>query len=325
MEQVTIGNCDERVQLLPAICDEYGGVVVELKEHMESDVFLTLLKTSMSQWTLQGKKGVWIKLPIHLANLVETTVKEGFWYHHAEPDYLMLVNWIPKTTSTLPLNASHRVGVGAIVLNDKQEIRSTEVAYDHHMETYQTVIFHSTPVLMLVVQEKSGILRGTGIWKIPTGIVEVVWLLEVVHYFANIPFSKTLIEFNLQGEDISAGVIREVVEETGIDTEFVEVLAFRQSHKAFFGKSDLFFVCMMRPLSFDIQIQELEIEAAQWMPLEEVAAQPFAQKTDSLMNRIMKLCKAKVEKDYSGFTPHPVTSYFSESPSYIYFNNTDFN
>ncbi|XP_024976903.1 nudix hydrolase 10-like isoform X2 [Cynara cardunculus var. scolymus] len=269
MEQVTIGNCDERVQLLPAICDEYGGVVVELKEHMESDVFLTLLKTSMSQWTLQGKKGVWIKLPIHLANLVETTVKEGFWYHHAEPDYLMLVNWIPKTTSTLPLNASHRVGVGAIVLNDKQE-------------------------------EKSGILRGTGIWKIPTGIVEV-------------------------GEDISAGVIREVVEETGIDTEFVEVLAFRQSHKAFFGKSDLFFVCMMRPLSFDIQIQELEIEAAQWMPLEEVAAQPFAQKTDSLMNRIMKLCKAKVEKDYSGFTPHPVTSYFSESPSYIYFNNTDFN
>lgn len=37
----------------------------------------------------------------------------------------------------------------------------------------------------------------------------------------------------------------------------------RQSHKSFFDKSDLFFVCMLQPLSFDIQMQEREIEAAQ--------------------------------------------------------------
>lgn len=37
----------------------------------------------------------------------------------------------------------------------------------------------------------------------------------------------------------------------------------RQSHKSFFDKSDLFFVCMMQPLSFDIKPQEAEIEAAQ--------------------------------------------------------------
>ncbi|KAK9080702.1 hypothetical protein SSX86_000460 [Deinandra increscens subsp. villosa] len=300
MAQLITENGVENVQLLPAINDHYGGVVVELKEHMDPTIFLTRLKSSMSQWTLQGKKGVWIKLPIHLVNLVESAVKEGFHYHHAEPDYLMLVNWIPETKCTLPENASHRVGVGAIVLNDKREI--------------------------LVVQEKNGILRGTGIWKIPTGIVE-------------------------EGEDISVGVNREVKEETGvrfnhmvyyclkwqgrrsnglgnifylIDTEFVEVLAFRQWHKAFFQKSDLFFVCMMRPLSFDIQIQELEIEAAQWMPLEEFAAQPSAQK-ESLMRYIYELCIAKVDKDYSGFSPQPVTSFFSgnHKTSYIYFNKRD--
>lgn len=32
---------------------------------------------------------------------------------------------------------------------------------------------------------------------------------------------------------------------------------------SFFEKSDLFFVCMLRPLSFEIQKQESEIEAAQ--------------------------------------------------------------
>lgn len=273
MDQVTFENEVEKVQLLPAKNDDHEGVEVELKEeHMDSDVFLTLLRTSMSLWTMQGKKGVWIKIPIHLVNLVEPAVKEGFHYHHAEPDYLMLVKWIPKTASTIPANASHRVGVGAVVLNDKRE--------------------------MLVVQEKNGILKGKGIWKVPTGIVEV-------------------------GEEIFEGVIREVKEETGIDTEFVQVLAFRQWHNVLFGKSDLFFVCMMRPLSFDIQIQELEIEAAKWMPLEEVAAQPFAHK-ESLLRYIIDLCTAKVDRDYSGFSPHLVTS-FKHEKGYIYFNKQDMN
>ncbi|KAE9458353.1 hypothetical protein C3L33_09749, partial [Rhododendron williamsianum] len=154
-----------------------------------------------------GKRGVWIKLPIALVNLVEIAVQEGFRYHHAEPDYLMLVYWIPETANTLPANATHRVVVGAIVMNDKRE-------------------------------EKSGKFRGTGVWKIPTGTVD-------------------------EGEDLFAAAVREVKEETGIDVEFVEILAFRQSHKSFFDKSDLFFICMMRPLSFDIQKQESEIEAAQ--------------------------------------------------------------
>ncbi|XP_076897602.1 nudix hydrolase 2-like [Bidens hawaiensis] len=274
MDRMTIKDGVENVQLLPAINDDHGGVVVELNEHMDPANFLIRLKTSMSQWTLQGKRGVWIKLPIHLVNLVETAVKEGFCYHHAEPDYLMLVNWIPETTNTIPANATHRVGVGAVVLNDKREI--------------------------LVVQEKNGRLRGSGIWKIPTGIVE-------------------------EGEEISEGVIREVKEETGIDTEFVEVLAFRQWHKVFFGKSDLFFMCMMRALSFDIEIQELEIEAAKWMPLEEFGAQPSAQVEGSLMRYIYRLCKAKVNKDYTGFSPQPVTSFFSDKPSRIYLNTRDLN
>ena len=37
----------------------------------------------------------------------------------------------------------------------------------------------------------------------------------------------------------------------------------RQSHKAFFDKSDLFFVCLQRPLSYEITKQDSEIEACQ--------------------------------------------------------------
>ncbi|XP_064961652.1 nudix hydrolase 2 isoform X3 [Musa acuminata AAA Group] len=293
---------DVEVALLSAVDDDHGGVIVELKEPMDPAAFHTSLRASISNWKKQvldpywlsalvfqrrrkreeegrkkrskkGIKGAWIKLPIQLANLVEACVKEGFWYHHAEPSYLMLVCWLPNTEHTIPVNASHRVGVGAFVMNDKREV--------------------------LVVQEKNGILRGLGLWKFPTGVVE-------------------------QGEDIHAGVIREVKEETGIDTEFIEVLAFRQSHKSFFGKSDLFFVCMLRPLSHDIYPQELEIEAAQWMPVEEYAAQPLVQKHE-LLKYILDVGMAKIDKGYSGFSPVSVKAPFSGSQGHLYLNSRDLN
>uniref|UniRef100_A0A2P2KZN8 Uncharacterized protein MANES_03G141300 n=1 Tax=Rhizophora mucronata TaxID=61149 RepID=A0A2P2KZN8_RHIMU len=258
-------------ELLTGIDDHHGGLIVDLKEPMDPEIFLLLLKASISQWRNQGKKAVWIKLPIALVNLVEPAVKEGFWYHHAEPNYLMLVYWIPETTSTIPANASHRVRVGGIVLNGKREV--------------------------LVVQEKSGRFQGCGMWKIPTGIVD-------------------------EDEDIFMAAMREVKEETGIDTEFLEIVAFRQSHKSFFEKSELFFLCMLHPLSFDIQKQELEIEAAQWMPLEDFAAQPFAQK-DDIFKHITDSCLAKVDRDYIGFSPITCRSIFTNQTSYLYANIRD--
>ncbi|KAJ8765007.1 hypothetical protein K2173_010479 [Erythroxylum novogranatense] len=264
-------NGVHHVQLLSAKPDKHDGVVVDMKDPVDPDRFHTMLRASLSQWRQQGKKGVWIKLPISLVNLVETAVKEGFIYHHAEPNYLMLVYWIPEAASTIPANASHRVGIGAIVLNDKREI--------------------------LVVQEKSGVFKGTGVWKIPTGVVD-------------------------QEEDIFKAAEREVREETGVDAQFLEVLAFRQLHKSYFGKSDLFFLCMMRPLSYDIQKQEIEIEAAQWMPLEEFAAQPFAQKHD-IFKYIIRLCSAKVDTNYSGFHPVPLSSILEDKTSYLYANIKD--
>lgn len=49
-------------------------------------------------------------------------LQEGFRYHHAEPDYVMLVKWLPETADSLPENASHRVGIGAFVMNSNREV-----------------------------------------------------------------------------------------------------------------------------------------------------------------------------------------------------------
>ncbi|KAM7492426.1 hypothetical protein LguiA_035347 [Lonicera macranthoides] len=259
----------EHIELLNATHDAYDGVIVDMKETMDSNVFATLLKASISQWRQQGKKGVWIKLPIESANLVEAAVKEGFWYHHAEATHLMLVYWIPETPHTIPANASHRVGISAFVTNDKGEV--------------------------LVVQENNGKFKGTGVWKLPTGVVD-------------------------EGEDVCAAAIREVKEETGIDAEFLELLAFRQSHNSFFGKSDLMFVCMLRPLSFGIQKQNSELAAAQWMSADEYAAQPFVQKREQF-KYIAEICLAKKDNKYTGFSAVALTSGFSSKKNYLYYNN----
>ncbi|KAF5741365.1 nudix hydrolase 2-like [Tripterygium wilfordii] len=265
-------NRVQRSGLLSAVDDLYGGVMVDMKEHMDVMVFVPLLRASLSYWRELGKKGIWIKVPIQLVHLIEPAVKEGFRFHHAEPEYLMLVCWISETTDTLPSNASHRVGIGAFVMNTKQEV--------------------------LVVQEKGGKFKGTGVWKFPTGVVN-------------------------EGEDICESAVREVKEETGVDTEFVEVLAFRQSHQSFFGKSDLFFVCMLQPRSSHIQKQMSELEAAQWMPFEEYAAQPFV-RDHKLFNYIANICLAKSEKGYSGF-PAVSTTTSSGKTTNLYVNKKDLN
>ena len=71
------------------------------------------------------------------------------------------------------------------------------------------------------------------------------------------------------GEHISDAVCREVLEETGIRTEFLFLSSFRHWHGYRFGKSDIYFVCRLKPLNHDIIMETEEIEEAMWMPVDE--------------------------------------------------------
>ncbi|KAL8091266.1 nudix hydrolase 8-like isoform X1 [Apium graveolens] len=259
-------------RVLDYLDDEYGGVVIN-PENLPSNpsVFASVLRSSLSRWMLQGKKGVWLKLPLEKSELVPIAVKEGFQYHHAEREYLMMTYWIPEGPSMLPDNASHQVGVGSFVINERNEV--------------------------LVVQEKHTAPALTGLWKLPTGFIQ-------------------------ESEEIFTGAVREVKEETGIDTEFVEVVAFRHAQNVAFQKSDLFFVCMLRPLSNQIIIDDIEVQAAKWMPLDEFREQPLIQ-SDNMFKKIIDICIARLGKKYCGLNVHPVVSKFDGKMSSLYYNIVD--
>lgn len=74
------------------------------------------------------------------------------------------------------------------------------------------------------------------------------------------------------GEHIEDGVIREVFEETGIETVFEGLVSFRHHHSGQFGTSNIYAVCKLRPLTREIKIDEEEIGLARWMPVEEYLA-----------------------------------------------------
>ncbi len=74
------------------------------------------------------------------------------------------------------------------------------------------------------------------------------------------------------GEHLEHAVIREVLEETGVQTRFEALVCFRHWHGYRYGKSDIYFVCRLRPLSAEIKMQAEEIEECLWLPVDEYLA-----------------------------------------------------
>lgn len=264
-----LGKPAEIPSLLRAKEDCYDGVIVDpCSLPTNTEDFVDRLKSSLLHWKIQRKRGVWLQLPSHLADFVPLAVKEGFQFHHAEPSYVMMTYWIPDSPSTLPPNASHQVGIGAFVMNDNKEV--------------------------LAVQEKNGPLCGSGVWKVPTGLIN-------------------------QGEDLCCGAVREVKEETGVETEFVQVVSFRHGHHVSFSKSDLYFTCALRPLSCEIVLQDGEIEAAKWMPLEEFRSQAFFSENNA-RRQMLELCVASFNGTYIGFKANKLHSSSLAQPTQYFFH-----
>jgi len=97
---------------------------------------------------------------------------------------------------------------------------------------------------LLVVREKFGFAGRPATLKLPGGALR-------------------------SGEHLADAVVREVLEETGVETEFQSVVCFRHWHGYRYGKSDIYFVCRLTPLSREITMQTQEIQECIWMPVGE--------------------------------------------------------
>ena len=112
-------------------------------------------------------------------------------------------------------------------------------------------------------------------WKIPTGLADL-------------------------GEQLDEAVVREVMEETGIRSEFKSVLAIWHKHGMQFNRSDLYFACELHLNEGDNErvegrnipepiAEKGEISETAWVPLEEYVQIIYEDDGHPVMQKIMKL------------------------------------
>ena len=119
---------------------------------------------------------------------------------------------------------------------------------------------------LLVVREKFGIGSRPPTLKLPGGALQA-------------------------GEHLGQAVEREVLEETGVKAVFESITCFRQWHGYRYGKSDIYFVGRLRPLSKEITMQSDEIQECLWMPVDEFIA------SENIANFNKQIVRAALESD----------------------------
>lgn len=73
-------------------------------------------------------------------------------------------------------------------------------------------------------------------------------------------------------EHLAEGTVREVLEETGVETRFQGVVGLRHHHQGQFGTSNLYFACLLQPTSRTIRVDAREIAQAKWVPVDDYLA-----------------------------------------------------
>ncbi|EGC37148.1 hypothetical protein DICPUDRAFT_91689 [Dictyostelium purpureum] len=124
------------------------------------------------------------------------------------------------------------------------------------------------------------------------------------------------------GEDICATAVREVFEETGVKTEFVSILGFRQLHNYAFNRGDIYYICALKPISEEINIDPHEIALCKWAPVEEFV---LTQSTFPLQQAVSQLAHEYAFNGYKGFKASEVANSLKPGNSFVYHgSNLDF-
>ncbi|XP_069025524.1 nucleoside diphosphate-linked moiety X motif 6 [Embiotoca jacksoni] len=99
------------------------------------------------------------------------------------------------------------------------------------------------------------------------------------------------------GENIGATAVREVLEETGVRSEFRSLLSVRQQHDhpGAFGASDMYIVCRLSPLTHEIDFCRQECLRCEWLRLGELAG---TDETTPVTARLARLLLYGLERGF---------------------------
>lgn len=102
--------------------DLYNGVIVNIDSIEEcSKVFKTSLMTLKEDSKTKNKNLIWIDLTTDQNQHIAMALELGFEFHNCEAQRTTLTYRVKKD-AYIPVSPSHTIGVGAVVINDKNEL-----------------------------------------------------------------------------------------------------------------------------------------------------------------------------------------------------------
>ncbi|XP_034119355.1 uncharacterized protein LOC117578173 [Drosophila albomicans] len=143
----TFKAMDAPKNVFSGVTDRFGGVTVDGKQETNLDhtQFKEKLQKSLDYWLANKKRAIWFRVYKEQADWVPILAASGFDFHHARTGVVIMYRWLPTDeSSNLPHYAHTLLGVGGLVINEKNEV--------------------------LVVSDRHAIMAN--MWKLPGGYVE---------------------------------------------------------------------------------------------------------------------------------------------------------
>jgi len=102
--------------------DPYNGVTTDMKNILNDKIeFEKNLLILIQQLQKENRRLLWITFDLKNANLIEIAAREGFTFHNCEKESIMMVKEL-VLNPIVPTAPTHTLGVGAIVINDRNEL-----------------------------------------------------------------------------------------------------------------------------------------------------------------------------------------------------------
>lgn len=111
----------EKVGCFNTILDPYNGITIDKKDLPKTNEEFERNLDALISYTKNRRNLIWIYIGIENSEFIPIVVKRGFFFHSCDEDYILLVKRLKKD-AIIPTAANHTLGVGAVVINDKNEL-----------------------------------------------------------------------------------------------------------------------------------------------------------------------------------------------------------
>ncbi|MBU3013440.1 NUDIX domain-containing protein [Poseidonibacter lekithochrous] len=111
----------EEIGCFKTILDPYNGITIEQSSLPNSKEEFELNLDYLIENTKDRRNVIWIYIDIKRSDFIPIATKKGFFFHSCDEEYILIVKRLIEN-AIIPTAANHTLGVGAVVINEKNEL-----------------------------------------------------------------------------------------------------------------------------------------------------------------------------------------------------------